>query len=80
MKRYTTREARQSMKAVLEAVRQGETVAIAAPHKKTVYLTIVKPPPSTRELFERWEEAAVEITRDPLDRVRERVGHRKVQL
>ena len=67
------------MKAVLEAVRQGENVAISAPHKKTVYLTIVKPPPSARELFEAWQEAAVELVDEPLA-VREVVGHRKVRL
>jgi antitoxin (DNA-binding transcriptional repressor) of toxin-antitoxin stability system len=79
MKRYTTREARQSMKDVLEQVRQGETVAIAAPHKKTVYLTVVKPPPSARELFEEWEQSAVVIADDPLP-VRERVPRRQVKL
>jgi hypothetical protein len=67
------------MKAVLETVRRGETVAIAAPHKKTVYLTIVKPPPSARELFAEWQEKAVEIEEDPLPQ-RERVRARRVTL
>ena len=57
--------------------RAGGESALVRP---TVYLTVVKPPPSARELFEAWIETATEIEQAPLSIVRERVSHRKVKL
>lgn len=78
MRRYSTRQARQNLAALLRAAREGEEVFITSRDEPAVRLVVERP--SARAAFLAWKVTATEIAEDPLAAVRDDTAGRKVRL